>query len=49
MMCADVLQGLDVKDSTTVPAPDSPAALLQEFDVRDLCVGVPKVTVHLLR
>ncbi|XP_060789261.1 glutamyl-tRNA(Gln) amidotransferase subunit A, mitochondrial [Neoarius graeffei] len=38
----NVLQGLDVKDSTTVPAPDSPAALLQEFDVGDLCVGVPK-------
>ncbi|KAK3537354.1 hypothetical protein QTP70_008784 [Hemibagrus guttatus] len=38
----DVLQGRDVNDSTTVQAPDSPAPLPQEFDVRDICVGVPK-------
>ncbi|XP_058255279.1 glutamyl-tRNA(Gln) amidotransferase subunit A, mitochondrial isoform X2 [Hemibagrus wyckioides] len=38
----DVLQGRDVNDSTTVHVPDSPAPLPQEFDIRDLCVGVPK-------
>lgn len=37
-----VLQGRDVKDSTTLPAPSPPPALPQEFDVRDVCVGVPK-------
>ncbi|KAK2843853.1 hypothetical protein Q7C36_012068 [Tachysurus vachellii] len=38
----DVLQGRDVKDSTTIQPADSPAPLPQEFDVRDICVGVPK-------
>ncbi|KAF5904232.1 glutamyl-tRNA(Gln) amidotransferase subunit A, mitochondrial, partial [Clarias magur] len=37
-----VLQGRDVKDSTTVHAPKSPSALPQEFDVRGVCVGIPK-------
>uniref|UniRef100_A0A3P9KZI6 Glutamyl-tRNA(Gln) amidotransferase subunit A, mitochondrial n=1 Tax=Oryzias latipes TaxID=8090 RepID=A0A3P9KZI6_ORYLA len=37
-----VLQGVDVRDSTTVPAPSSHAELPEEFDVRNLCVGVPK-------
>ncbi|XP_061156663.1 glutamyl-tRNA(Gln) amidotransferase subunit A, mitochondrial [Syngnathus typhle] len=39
----DILQGLDTKDSTTVPAPASSSAELPEnFDVKNLCVGIPK-------
>ncbi|XP_076026689.1 glutamyl-tRNA(Gln) amidotransferase subunit A, mitochondrial [Genypterus blacodes] len=37
-----VLQGQDVRDSTTVPAPSSPSELPEDFDVRNICVGVPK-------
>ncbi|XP_068608046.1 glutamyl-tRNA(Gln) amidotransferase subunit A, mitochondrial isoform X2 [Brachionichthys hirsutus] len=41
----EILQGPDVRDSTTVSA----ASLPEHFDVRDLCVGVPKEyrTLHL--
>lgn len=38
----DVLQGVDVKDSTTIPPPSSLTPLLEDFDVRNLCVGIPK-------
>ncbi|XP_041828710.1 glutamyl-tRNA(Gln) amidotransferase subunit A, mitochondrial [Melanotaenia boesemani] len=37
-----VLQGLDVRDSTTVPAPSSPTELPEDFDVRNICIGIPK-------
>ncbi|XP_066527455.1 glutamyl-tRNA(Gln) amidotransferase subunit A, mitochondrial [Hoplias malabaricus] len=37
-----VLQGQDEKDSTTIQVPDSPAGLLEHFDIRDICVGIPK-------
>uniref|UniRef100_A0A673CKL7 Glutamyl-tRNA(Gln) amidotransferase subunit A, mitochondrial n=1 Tax=Sphaeramia orbicularis TaxID=375764 RepID=A0A673CKL7_9TELE len=37
-----VLQGLDVKDSTTIPAPPSFTELPEDFDVRNICVGIPK-------
>ncbi|CAG5866195.1 unnamed protein product [Menidia menidia] len=37
-----VLQGLDMRDSTTVPAPSSGMELPQDFDVRNICVGIPK-------
>lgn len=40
----DVLQGLDPRDSTTIPAPPSPAQLPEDFDVRNICVGIPKVS-----
>lgn len=38
----DVLQGVDIKDSTTVPLPSSPTQPLDDFDVKNLCVGIPK-------
>ncbi|XP_075883720.1 glutamyl-tRNA(Gln) amidotransferase subunit A, mitochondrial [Nelusetta ayraudi] len=38
----DVLQGLDPRDSTTIPAPPSTAQLPEDFDVRNICVGIPK-------
>ncbi|KAI4883026.1 hypothetical protein NFI96_012492 [Prochilodus magdalenae] len=37
-----ILQGRDEKDSTTVQSRDSPANFPGDFDVRDICVGVPK-------
>uniref|UniRef100_A0A3B3CL69 Glutamyl-tRNA(Gln) amidotransferase subunit A, mitochondrial n=1 Tax=Oryzias melastigma TaxID=30732 RepID=A0A3B3CL69_ORYME len=37
-----LLQGHDVKDSTSVPAPYSPADLPEKLDVRKICVGIPK-------
>uniref|UniRef100_A0A1A8H4V9 Glutamyl-tRNA(Gln) amidotransferase subunit A, mitochondrial n=1 Tax=Nothobranchius korthausae TaxID=1143690 RepID=A0A1A8H4V9_9TELE len=37
-----ILQGFDVKDSTTVPSPSSPQELPEDFDVRSICVGIPK-------
>uniref|UniRef100_A0A8C6V167 Glutamyl-tRNA(Gln) amidotransferase subunit A, mitochondrial n=1 Tax=Neogobius melanostomus TaxID=47308 RepID=A0A8C6V167_9GOBI len=37
----DVLQGVDVKDSTTIPAPSLSTQLPEDFDVRNLCVGIP--------
>lgn len=38
----DVLQGIDVRDSTTVPAPLPLAELPEDFDVKNICVGIPK-------
>ncbi|KAM8833845.1 glutamyl-tRNA(Gln) amidotransferase subunit A, mitochondrial [Synchiropus picturatus] len=38
----DVLQGLDVRDSTTVSAPSSPPELPEDFDIKNLCIGIPK-------
>ncbi|TRY98006.1 hypothetical protein DNTS_032617 [Danionella cerebrum] len=37
-----VLQGRDKKDSTTIQAPDTPPSLPELFDIRDLCIGIPK-------
>ncbi|XP_061599827.1 glutamyl-tRNA(Gln) amidotransferase subunit A, mitochondrial [Cololabis saira] len=37
-----VLQGLDVRDSTTVPAPSSQMELPEDLDVRNICVGIPE-------
>ncbi|KAG7510544.1 glutamyl-tRNA(Gln) amidotransferase subunit A, mitochondrial [Solea senegalensis] len=37
-----ILQGLDVRDSTTIPAPPSLTELPEDFDVKNLRVGVPK-------
>ncbi|XP_071376209.1 glutamyl-tRNA(Gln) amidotransferase subunit A, mitochondrial [Centroberyx affinis] len=37
-----VLQGLDVRDSTTVPSPSSPPELPEDFDVKNICLGIPK-------
>ncbi|KAK7904494.1 hypothetical protein WMY93_017101 [Mugilogobius chulae] len=38
----DVLQGVDVKDSTTIPPQSSLALIPEDFDVSTLCVGIPK-------
>lgn len=38
----DVVQGVDIKDSTTVPLPSSLTQLPEDLDVRNLCVGIPK-------
>ncbi|KAE8289589.1 Glutamyl-tRNA(Gln) amidotransferase subunit A, mitochondrial [Larimichthys crocea] len=39
----DILQGLDIRDSTTIPAPASSLTELPEgFDVKNICVGIPK-------
>ncbi|KAM7403970.1 hypothetical protein PAMA_004404 [Pampus argenteus] len=38
----DILQGQDMRDSTTVPAPSSPTELPEDFDVKNICIGIPK-------
>uniref|UniRef100_A0A667XBP8 Glutamyl-tRNA(Gln) amidotransferase subunit A, mitochondrial n=1 Tax=Myripristis murdjan TaxID=586833 RepID=A0A667XBP8_9TELE len=37
-----VLQGRDVRDSTTVPSPSSLTELPEDFDIKNICVGIPK-------
>ncbi|MEQ2244869.1 Glu-AdT subunit A [Ilyodon furcidens] len=37
-----VLQGIDVSDSTTVPAPSTLTELHEDIDVRSIRVGIPK-------
>ncbi|KAG9268285.1 glutamyl-tRNA(Gln) amidotransferase subunit A, mitochondrial isoform X1 [Astyanax mexicanus] len=37
-----VLQGRDEKDSTTVQFPNLATSLPEDFDIRDICVGIPK-------
>ncbi|KAK9959827.1 hypothetical protein ABG768_009928 [Culter alburnus] len=37
-----ILQGRDERDSTTVQAPSTPPSLPEHFDIRDICVGIPK-------
>ncbi|XP_062296314.1 glutamyl-tRNA(Gln) amidotransferase subunit A, mitochondrial [Scomber scombrus] len=37
-----ILQGLDTRDSTTVPAPSSPTELPQNFDIKNVRIGIPK-------
>ncbi|XP_029316115.1 glutamyl-tRNA(Gln) amidotransferase subunit A, mitochondrial [Cottoperca gobio] len=37
-----ILQGLDIRDSTTIPAPSSLTELPEYFDVKNICVGIPK-------
>ncbi|KAM4625169.1 glutamyl-tRNA(Gln) amidotransferase subunit A, mitochondrial [Polymixia lowei] len=37
-----ILQGLDIRDSTTIHCPSSPTEQPEVFDVRNVCVGIPK-------
>lgn len=37
-----ILQGLDRRDSTTIPAPSPLTELPEDFDVKDMCIGIPK-------
>uniref|UniRef100_A0A7N9AYR4 Glutamyl-tRNA(Gln) amidotransferase subunit A, mitochondrial n=1 Tax=Mastacembelus armatus TaxID=205130 RepID=A0A7N9AYR4_9TELE len=37
-----ILQGLDIRDSTTVPAPSPLTELPEDFDVKNMCIGIPK-------
>ncbi|KAM6969087.1 glutamyl-tRNA(Gln) amidotransferase subunit A, mitochondrial [Tautogolabrus adspersus] len=37
-----ILQGLDIRDSTTIPAVSSIKELPEDFDVKNICVGIPK-------
>ncbi|XP_044021562.1 glutamyl-tRNA(Gln) amidotransferase subunit A, mitochondrial isoform X1 [Siniperca chuatsi] len=37
-----ILQGLDIRDSTTIPAPSSLTELPEDFNVKNICVGIPK-------
>lgn len=45
--CSGILQGHDTRDSTTIPAPSSVAELSDDFDVKNICIGIPKVSVTL--
>lgn len=38
-----ILQGLDRKDSTTIPPLSPLMELPEKFDVKNICVGIPKV------
>ncbi|KAG7225211.1 hypothetical protein INR49_014770, partial [Caranx melampygus] len=37
-----ILQGHDTRDSTTIPAPSSVTELPEDFDVKNICIGIPK-------
>ncbi|XP_055027358.2 glutamyl-tRNA(Gln) amidotransferase subunit A, mitochondrial [Misgurnus anguillicaudatus] len=37
-----ILQGKDEKDSTTIKAPITSPSLPEDFNIRDICVGIPK-------
>ncbi|KAK2825889.1 hypothetical protein Q5P01_020103 [Channa striata] len=37
-----ILQGLDIRDSTTIAAPSPVTELPEDFDVKNICVGIPK-------
>ncbi|KAM8737636.1 glutamyl-tRNA(Gln) amidotransferase subunit A, mitochondrial [Acanthopagrus schlegelii] len=38
----DILQGFDIRDSTTVPIPSSLTELPDDFAAKNICVGIPK-------
>ncbi|KAM3594712.1 uncharacterized protein V6R79_012719 [Siganus canaliculatus] len=37
-----ILQGHDIKDSTSIPTPSTSAELPEDFDAKNICVGIPK-------
>ncbi|KAM3871327.1 glutamyl-tRNA(Gln) amidotransferase subunit A, mitochondrial [Diretmus argenteus] len=37
-----ILQGLDIRDSTTIDSPSSFTELPEDFDIKNICVGIPK-------
>lgn len=42
-----ILQGLDTRDATTVPTPSSLTELPEDFDAKNIRVGIPKVSLAL--
>ncbi|XP_056151913.1 glutamyl-tRNA(Gln) amidotransferase subunit A, mitochondrial [Lampris incognitus] len=37
-----ILQGLDIRDSTTICSPSALTELPEDFDIKNICVGIPK-------